>query len=194
VELRNGLLLSITFHFLFFVLPLTCKIETINNLLFNNMVFRFLLLSDESDNFKREIRIDASNTFFDLHRAIIESVGYKDGEMTSFFICDDNWEKEKEITLIEMDTNADEDSYVMDGCILEDFLEEERQKLIYVFDYMTERAFYIELSEIITGKTLTAPQCTLSEGEVPEQTVEFESVTIKSNTFDIDENFYGDEG
>jgi hypothetical protein len=158
------------------------------------MVFRFLLLSDEEDDFKREIRIDSSNTFFDLHQAIIKSVGYKDGEMTSFFICGDDWEKEKEITLIEMDTNADEDSYIMEDCVLEDLLEEERQKLIYVFDYLTERAFYIELAEIITGKTLDAPKCTLSEGEAPEQTVEFEMIEAKSSTFDIGENFYGDEG
>jgi hypothetical protein len=146
------------------------------------------------DDFKREIRIDSSNTFLDLHRAISQSVGYKEGEMTSFFICGDDWEKEKEITLIEMDTSADEDSYVMEDCILEDFLEEERQKLMYVFDYLTERAFYIELAEIIIGKTLDAPQCTLSEGTAPEQTIEFELIEAKSNVFDIGENFYGDEG
>jgi hypothetical protein len=158
------------------------------------MVFRFLLLSDEVDDFKREICIDSSNTFFDLHQAILKSVGYKEGEMTSFFICGDDWEKEKEITLIEMDITADEDSYVMEDCVLEDMLEEERQKLMYVFSYLTERAFYIELAEIITGKTLDAPKCTLSEGEAPEQTVEFEMIEEKSNAFDIGENFYGDEG
>jgi hypothetical protein len=158
------------------------------------MIFRFLLLSDEVDDFKREICIDSSNTFFDLHQAIVKSVGYRDGEMTSFFICSDDWEKEEEITLIEMDTSADEDSYVMENCILEDFLEEERQKLMYIFDYLTERAFYIELSEIVIGKILDAPKCTLSEGESPRQTIEFEQIEAKSTGLDIGENFYGDEG
>ena len=69
------------------------------------MVFRFLMLSDEVEDFKREIQIDADATFFDLHKAILASTGFQDGEMTSFFLCDDNWEKEQEITLTEMDTS-----------------------------------------------------------------------------------------
>lgn len=158
------------------------------------MIFRFLLLSDEVENFKREIQIDADATFFDLHKAIISSVKYKDGEISSFFICDDNWEKEKEITLVEMDTSSDEDSYIMDSSVLSDFLEDERQKLMYVFDYLTERAFFMELREIITGKNLDKAICTKSEGEAPAQYIEFDSVDITTSTVDIGENFYGDEG
>jgi Plasmid pRiA4b ORF-3-like protein. len=136
------------------------------------MIFRFLLLSDEVEDFKREIQIDADNTFLDLHQAIIKSVDYKDGEMTSFFICSDDWEKEQEITLVEMDTSSDEDSYTMGESILNDFLEDERQKLMYVFDYMTERAFFMELREIITGKNLEQAICTKSTGNPPTQFVD----------------------
>ena len=157
------------------------------------MIFRFLILSDEVDDFKREIQIDANDTFFNLHKAITKSVNYNDEEMSSFFICDDNWEKEKEITLVEMDTSSEEDSYVMQDCILNDFLEDEKQKLMYVFDYLTERAFFIELGEIITGKNLEAAKCTLSEGNPPPQTVEFEIFESKNGSLDIGENFYGDE-
>lgn len=157
------------------------------------MIFKFLLLSDEVDDFRREIEIDADSTFLDLHKAIIQSAEYKDEEMASFFICSDNWEKEKEITIVEMDTSSEEDSYVMADCALNDFLEDEKQKLMYVYDYMTERSFFIELSEIVTGKTLSAPKCTLSEGVAPAQFVEFEDMSSVAGTFDIGENFYGDD-
>jgi hypothetical protein len=40
------------------------------------MLFRFLILSDEVDDFKREIKIDSEATFLDLHNAILDSVGY----------------------------------------------------------------------------------------------------------------------
>lgn len=158
------------------------------------MVFRFLLLSDEVEDFKREIQIDADNTFFDLHRAIIKSVNYQEGEMASFFICSDDWEKEKEITLVEMDTSSDEDSYIMEDSVLDDFLEDEKQKLMYVFDYMTERAFFMELREIITGKNLEEAICTKSIGESPAQFVDFDTVSANSVALDTGENFYGDEG
>lgn len=158
------------------------------------MVFRFLLLSDEVEDFKREIQIDADNTFFDLHKAIIKSVNYQEGEMSSFFICSDDWEKEKEITLVEMDTSSDEDSYIMEDSVLDDFLEDEKQKLMYVFDYMTERAFFMELREIITGKNLEEAICTKSVGEAPAQFIDFDTVSTNSVALDTDENFYGDEG
>ena len=140
------------------------------------MVFRFLLLSDEVEDFRREIQIDSDATFLDLHHVIIESANYKEGEMASFFICADNWEKQQEITLIEMDTSSEEDSYTMEASILNDFLEDERQKLMYIFDYLTERGFYIELREIITGKYLDKAVCTKTIGDAPAQFVDFENL------------------
>lgn len=157
------------------------------------MVFKFLMLSDEVDDFRREIQIDADATFFDLHKAIISSVNYQDGEMSSFFVCGDDWEKETEITLTEMDTSSDEDSFIMKDSILNDFLEDEKQKLMYVFDYLTERAFFIELREIITGKNLKEAVCSKSQGEPPVQFVDFNDFESKNTVIDTGENFYGDE-
>ena len=48
------------------------------------MVFRFLILSDEVDDFKREIKIDSEATFLDLYNAIMDSVGYTKDQMCSF--------------------------------------------------------------------------------------------------------------
>ena len=71
------------------------------------MIYRFTIISDEVDDFVREIQIDPEATFYDFHEAILKSVGYTNDQMTSFFICDDDWEKEKEITLEEMDDNPE---------------------------------------------------------------------------------------
>lgn len=139
------------------------------------MIFNFRLVSDEIDNFKREIKIDADATFYDLKNAICESVGYDKNEMCSFFLCDDGWEKEKEITLEDMGTDSDEDSYLMDECVLSDYIDDEGQKLLFVFDYMTDRAFFIEMRQIITGKDLHDPVCTLSQGHAPAQHIDLDN-------------------
>lgn len=158
------------------------------------MIYRFILISDEADDFVREIQIDPENTFFDFHQAILASVNYTDDQMTSFFICDDDWEKEKEVTLEEMDNNAEMDSWVMRETPLNELIEDEKQKLLYVFDYMTERCFFIELSEIVTGKNLKEAVCARKEGEAPKQTIDFEEMaTSRSAIDDLDENFYGDQ-
>ena len=138
------------------------------------MVFRFLILSDEVDDFKREIKIDSEATFLDLYNAIMDSVGYTKDQMCSFFICDDDWSKNTEITLVEMDTSSEVDNYIMEDTRLEELLEDEHQKLLFVFDYMTERAFFMELREIIPGKDLDKAVCS------------------KSGNTEIGEDFYGD--
>ncbi|WP_165155150.1 hypothetical protein [Parabacteroides sp. ZJ-118] len=156
------------------------------------MLFRFLILSDEADNFKREIKIDSEATFLDLQNAILDSVGYTKDQMTSFFICDDDWSKKTEITLVEMDTSSEEDSYVMADTQLEELLEDERQKLLFVFDYMTERAFFMELREIVPGKNLDAPICSKSTGTPPAQMISLDEFETRNNGTDVGEDFYGD--
>lgn len=157
------------------------------------MIYRFTIISDEVDDFVREIQIDPEATFFDFHEAILKAAGYTNDQMTSFFICDDDWEKEKEITLEEMDNNPEMDSWIMKETRLNELIEDEKQKLLYVFDYMTERCFFIELSEIITGKEIKGVKCTKKSGEAPKQTVDFEEMAAAGGSLDLDENFYGDQ-
>ena len=157
------------------------------------MIYRFTIISDEVDDFVREIQIGPEATFFDLHEAILKAANYTNDQMTSFFICDDDWEKEKEITLEEMDNNPEMDSWIMKETRLNELIEDEKQKLLYVFDYMTERCFFIELSEIITGKEIKGAKCTKKSGEAPKQTVDFEEMAAGGGSLDLDENFYGDQ-
>ena len=157
------------------------------------MIYRFTIISDEVDDFVREIQIDPEATFFDLHEAILKAANYTNDQMTSFFICDDDWEKEKEITLEEMDNTPEMDSWIMKETRLNELIEDEKQKLLYVFDYMTERCFFIELSEIITGKEIKGAKCTKKSGEAPKQTVDFEEMAAGGGSLDLDENFYGDQ-
>lgn len=158
------------------------------------MVYKFRLISDEVDDFLREIQIDSEASFYDLHEAILKCTGYKDDQMTSFFICDDDWEKETEITLEDMGySSSEEDTYIMRETHLDELLEDEKQKLIYVFDPMTERVFFIELSEIITGKDLEKAVCTRKEGIAPKQIIDFDEQMNTNQAIDLGENFYGDE-
>ena len=156
------------------------------------MVYRFLILSDEVANFKREIQISSEATFLDLHHAILDSTAYSRDEICSFFICDDDWRKKVEITLVDMGASSEVDIYLMENTPLEELLEDEQQKLLYIFDYMYERAFFMELSEIITGKKMEKPVCSLAIGQPPAQTVPIDEMEKRVEHFNIGEDFYGD--
>ncbi len=156
------------------------------------MVYKFTLLSDEIDNFVRVIKIDPEATFFDLHNAILDSVKYEKNQMTTFFLCSDDWEKGQEVTLIEMESSSEYDNLVMEDTKLEELISDEKQKLLYVFDMISDRAFFIELSEIIPGKTVVKPECVTAKGEAPQQTLSDEAI-LDTPKLNLDENFYGDE-
>ena len=166
------------------------------------MIYNFRIVSDEVDNFRREIQIDADMTFADLKNVICDSVGYDKNQMCSFFLCDNNWDKEREITLEDMGSDSAEDVYLMDDTILSDFIEDEGQRLMFTFDYMTDRSFYIEMKEMITGRTLKDPLCTLSRGVPPAQVIDLDEFDAKADAKaaamaagdDMDEDFYGSDG
>ena len=158
------------------------------------MVYKFRLLSDEVEDFRRDIEIDSDATFLDLHKAILESVNYPDDQMTSFFICNDNWVKLVEITLEDMGGMSEDENYVMEDTVIGDVIEDEKQRLVYVFDPLGDRVFYMELSKIEFGKDIDKAVCTRSVGEAPAQTLDFDELMSKSNaTEEFNEDFYGSD-
>lgn len=140
------------------------------------MIYKFLLISDEVANFERIIAIDSDATFLDFQKAIIKSVGFEDSELSSFFVCNDDWEKEREITRVDMGSDLATHIYLMEETKLSDFVEDEGQKLMYVFDMLTERAFFIELRGITYQKSLKTPKCTHSSGKAPKQTTDIDEI------------------
>lgn len=158
----------------------------------NNMVYRFTFVSDEDDAFTRIIDIESDATFLQLHEALQKCTGYKNDQMASFFLCNDEWEKGQEVTLIEMDSSSEFDNLVMEDTKLEELLSDEKQKIYYMFDMLFDRGFYGELSEIITGKSLSEPMCIQSEGKAPRQTMDEADLTQIEKNAHLDSDFYGD--
>ena len=158
------------------------------------MVYKLLILSDEVDLFYREIEINSDATFLELNNAILDSVKYTKDQLTSFFNCAEGWEMKEEITLMDMGTSSDTDSYVMDKTYLDEFLRDEGDRMLFMFDILSERSFFIELKEIMPGD-VDAPRCTLKQGTAPKQ-IPAEDEFLANPTSSIGftgEDFYGDE-
>ena len=138
------------------------------------MVYKFKLVSDEVSNFSREIEIDANSSFLQLRNAILDSVDYTKDDIDSFFLCDDEWQRQEEITLEDMGSSSDQDIWIMEDTPLNELIEEEGQKLVFVFNYLTERSFFMEMKEAIPGRTLRDPICTVKRGKAPEQVIDYD--------------------
>lgn len=162
------------------------------------MIYRFTIVSDEADNFLREIKIDADATFLDLCKAVLASCNYSDDQITSFYITNDEWEKISEVTREDMGTSySDEDVYVMEDTRLRDVIEEEHQRMMFIFDTFEQRALYMELKEIIPGTNLKEAAVSRSIDEAPQQLLMQEPAKqkkVQQADTDSGEDFYGSDG
>lgn len=163
------------------------------------MVYKFRFISDEVGNFAREIEIDSENTFLQLRNAILDSVGYSKDDIDSFLLCDEDWEGHEEVTLEDMGTSSDTDIWLMEDTPIAELVEEEGQKLRFIFDYLTDRSFYMELIDSYPGRHLSEPVCCYKKGNPPAQNIsmdEFEKkidkINASSTMEDMDADFYGD--
>ncbi len=152
------------------------------------MVYKFRLISNEKEDFIRDFEVRSNQNFYDLHLVIQKNLHYDQSQIASFFICNDHWEKEQEITLFDLSDEPDQKTIVMDSTRFSDHIHKLKQRMLYVFDVFNERAFFIEVAEIkedIPGKTY--PACTLSKGSPPVQIIMDQVFFTRDPSLNIDD-------
>lgn len=132
------------------------------------MIYKFQIVSQESQNFRLEVVLDSRHTFFDFHSLLQKSVGYESHQLASFFVSNQKWKKLVEISMLDLGINGAA-YYIMQKTKLQDLLHTEGQQLIYTFDFLNDRSFLIELIGVIMEKNLNEPFVTLKQGDAPVQ-------------------------
>lgn len=113
------------------------------------MIYLLRLISDENQDFIRDIVAKDSDTFLEIHHILQENLGYDPSQLASFFITNAHWEKKQEITLLDMMQDSGLETRTMEEATLGEFLQKESQRMIYVFDFFSERAFFVEVADIL---------------------------------------------
>ncbi|MBN1133308.1 MAG: hypothetical protein JXR52_02880 [Bacteroidales bacterium] len=133
-----------------------------------------------------DILIDESDTFLDFHTVLQKNLNYDPTQLASFFITNENWEKLREITLIDMQEEDDQLSETMENALLGNNIYEKNQRLLYIFDFFSERAFFIELMNTFDRKSLNpTPLVTSLSGTPPPQ--------LQFMTDDANQSGYSDD-
>jgi hypothetical protein len=143
--------------------------------------YRFRLLFEEQDDFLRDIEIKPGQTFKDFHNIILKSVEIEGNELASFFICDPLWNKQREITLIDMglkipetDFNDDDERkpinlpipvMIMEDVKIREVIEDPHQRILFEYNFLNPITFFIELVKIVDADPKKEyPVCVKSEG------------------------------
>ena len=161
------------------------------------MIYRFraILDHDQKEDIFRDIEIRKTDTFEDLHNVLTQSFGFDGSEMASFYISNDQWEQGQEIALFDMGQNTN--IKMMNETIVEELINEDNNKLIYIYDFLNMWTFLIELGEIVEeAQGTNYPNLMFVCGQVPSEAPEkqFEAEDPNSIQDGVDDLFddYGE--
>lgn len=133
----------------------------------NVNIFKFRVIIDTEQDVFRDIEIETDATFEQLHEALLDAFDFELGEMASFYMSNEQWEKGLEIPLMEMAGDA---ALSMKSTKLSDMLSKPSEKVLYVYDFMRMWIFYVELMEVKKDMPSTIyPRVALVYGDAPSQ-------------------------
>ena len=134
------------------------------------MILRLRMLSDENDNFVRDFEVSHEMNLLELHNFIIASIGYDDC-MASFYSADDQWQPLQEFSLMDLGDEQFEGAPIaMEKVSLAELVVSECNRLIYQFDMIADRAFYLEVvSATQPNPELEYPRVSFENARVPDQ-------------------------
>jgi len=130
------------------------------------MVVTLTIASKEAEDFVLSVKIDADATFADLQNVIREACGWEEAAPATFYVCDDRWHPHTTIPEV-----GDYEHDAMNEVDLAAHMEDEGQRLLYLFDPDEGRHLLVEVTRIAFGDSLDEPRCRLI-GTPPELTLE----------------------
>lgn len=115
----------------------------------------------------RDIIVNSSTNFYELHEAILESFKFTKDQMASFYESDEDWNRGQEISLFGMENG---EVLEMSETNIDSVFSAMNQKMIYVYDFLAMWTFSIEVMEVGEfDPQLNYPAKGRSYGEAPEQ-------------------------
>lgn len=136
-------------------------------------IYKFRVLLESGEVIFRDIEIKSTQNFDDLHQIILAAFDFDNSQMAAFYISNENWEKGQEITLFDMqiEENEQEKVLVMSETTINSQTNCIGSHILYAYDFLNMRNFFIELIEITVKEDANAfyPKVVHTQGEVPVQ-------------------------
>ncbi|WP_163717273.1 plasmid pRiA4b ORF-3 family protein [Mangrovibacterium lignilyticum] len=144
------------------------------------MVYQFKITTTEIPDYILIVELDGKHTFADLHICIQQACGFNPDQLASFFIAGTKCGRQIEITQLDLGFDGI-NQFIMKRTPLQALLNHENQKMLYVFDFFMDRLFFIELTLIFMGKSLSEPSVTFKKGNAPSQLLEEEELLTQES-------------
>ncbi|MBX3257711.1 MAG: hypothetical protein KF862_26520 [Chitinophagaceae bacterium] len=134
-------------------------------------ILKFRVYFEEDDSIYRDIAIKHTQSFFDLHLAILKSFEFDSKHQATFYRSNDNWARGREISVEKYNKVYKAEPLIMADTSIGSEIRNPNEKFIYTYDFVKGWTFLVELINVSKEENskLTYPATIRSEGIAPSQ-------------------------
>lgn len=165
-------------------------------------ILKFRAYFEEDDSIYRDIAIRHTQSFADLHGAILKSFEFDSKHQATFYRSNDNWQRGREISLEKYDKDYKAEPLIMAETTIGSEIRDPNQKFIFVYDFNRNWTFLVELINVSKEENskFEYPVTIRTEGIAPSQ---YGTKSILGDRFvDVEEKYdlgagedgFGEEG
>jgi Fe-S-cluster formation regulator IscX/YfhJ len=134
-------------------------------------ILKFRAYWEEDESVYRDVVIRHTQSFMELHQAILKSYEFDQKFEATFYKSNDAWQQGREISLEKYDKSYKVDPLIMSETAIGTQVADPNQKFIYDYDFNKGWRFMVELIGIDKEENpkITYPSCVRTEGIGPSQ-------------------------
>lgn len=134
-------------------------------------ILKFRIYFEEDDSIYRDVAIRHTQTFFDLHEAILRAYDFDNKHKATFYRSNDHWQRGREITLEIYDKEYAAPPLLMKETLVGSEIKNPGQKFIYHYDFNKSWSFLVELINVSKEENpkISYPATLRVEGIAPSQ-------------------------
>lgn len=134
-------------------------------------ILKFRIYFEEDESIYRDVAIRHTQSFQDLHDAILKGYEFDSKHKATFFRSNDHWLRGKEISLEKYDKEYKAAPLLMSETSIGSEIKDPNQKFVYLYDFNKNWTFLVELINVSKEENprLSYPSTVRTEGIAPSQ-------------------------
>jgi hypothetical protein len=134
-------------------------------------ILRFRIYLEEDESVYRDVSIRHTQSFLDLHEAILRAYEFDNKHKATFYRSNDHWQRGREISLEQYDKEYKAPPLLMNDTTIGSEIRNPNQKFIYQYDFNKNWTFLVELINVSKEENpkISYPSTMRTEGIAPSQ-------------------------
>ena len=134
-------------------------------------ILKFRAYFEEDDSVYRDVAIRHSQSFLELHEAILKAYEFDTKHDATFYRSNDNWQRGREISLQLYNKAYKAPPLLMKDTTIGSEIRDTNQKFVYLYDFAKNWTFLVELINVSKEENpkMTYPAVVRKEGIPPSQ-------------------------